>query len=393
MPEQKILVQKFGGTSVSTAERRQKVVGHVRRAQEQGYQVAIVVSAMGRRGEPYATDTLLDLLRSDGRNVEARTHDMIFVCGEIISAAVITHLLNGEGIPAEGLTGAQAGFYTNDNFSEADILEVDQSRTQSLLEKGVVPVVAGCQGKIRDTGDFTTLGRGGSDTSGVALGAALKAEEVEIFTDVQGVARVDPRLVPQADWLEHIHYDSMLEMARFGAGVMHPRAVKAGKDAGVPVEVRSTFSTYPGTMIDSRPDEYPLVGISTLGPLRAVFMERDTLGTAARDKLEKDRLVMSLVDSNSGKLILGASPGKAVELAALKQELDFDIRQAPHDQSWVSLVGEVNGEIASVGRALLEAKGITVRYHETTNHRITYIIRAEDQTQSVKILYNHYFDI
>jgi aspartate kinase len=317
---------------------------------------------------------------------------MVFVCGEIISAAVMAHLLVGEGIPAQGLTGAQAGFRTNNNFSQAEILEVDQHRMRSLLEKGVVPVVAGCQGETKGSGDFTTLGRGGSDTSGVALGAALNADEVEIFTDVQGVAQVDPRLIPHANWLDHINYDTMLEMARFGAGVMHPRAVSAGRDGAVPVEVRSTFLTQPGTMIDSRPDEYPLVGLATLGPLRAIIMDQDTLGVEARSVLEKDKLVMSLVDTDSGTLILGATPSKAGELAALKIDLDIDTRGIPFDLSWVSLVGDVFGELGSKGRTLLDSQGIKVHYQETSNRRITYIVGAENESQSVKILYNHFFD-
>ena len=292
MDVKKILVQKYGGTSVSTTERRKQVIDHVRRPRDNGYQVAIVVSAMGRSGDPYATDTLLDLLRIDGKNVDKRDYDMVFVCGGTLSAAYMSHLLKLDGIPALGLTGAQAGFITDENHTEANIIDIDTSRIKRHLIMNEVPVVAGCQGASGRNGDFTTLGRGGSDTSGVALGAALNADKVEIFTDVEGVARVDPRLVPRAELLGHIHYNSMLEMARYGAGVVHPRAVRAGMEAGLPVVVRSTFSNNPGTMINAEPDEYPLVGLAKKGPFVVVTLREDKLGLEMRNRLEKELLVI-----------------------------------------------------------------------------------------------------
>ena len=181
MNQAPILVQKFGGTSVSTAERRLQAVEHVRRARAEGYRVAIVVSAMGRRGDPYATDTLLDLLRCDGLPVDGRDYDLIFGCGEIVSAVMMAHLLKREGIPAAGLTGGQAGIYTDGNYCEAEIVEIDPARIRHYLDEGAVPVIAGCQGIVPHTGDVTTLGRGGSDTSSVAVGVALGAALVEIY--------------------------------------------------------------------------------------------------------------------------------------------------------------------------------------------------------------------
>jgi len=391
MPEQKILVQKYGGTSVSTSERRQQVIGHVRRARLGGYQVAIVVSAMGRRGDPYATDTLLDLLRGDGGMVNKRDYDMVFVCGEIISATVMSHLLKQEGIPAVGLSGAQAGFYTNENHSEAEIIEIDPARLQRHLQGGVVPVIAGCQGVIQDIGDFTTMGRGGSDTSGVAVGGALNAEKVEIFTDVEGVAQADPRVVAQASVLRHIHFDTMLEMARYGAGVIHPRAVLTGRDGRIPIEVRSTFSTKPGTIINFEPDEYPIVGLAALGPLEVLVLDKDILGIEKREVWEQKRLIMSLIDEDSSALILGIPSDKTNELAAVKQELGPAARNASNQLSWVSLIGAACHEYGSIGRDILESHGIEVLYHEVSHLRYTYIIEAEDENRAVQILYDGYF--
>jgi aspartate kinase len=391
MTEKKILVQKYGGTSVSSAERRKKVVDHVRRALDDGYQVAIVVSAMGRRGDPYATDTLLDLLRLNGGMVNKRDYDMAFVCGEILSTTVMSHLLKCGGIPAVGLTGAQAGIYTNENHSEAEIIEIDPSRLKRHLDGGEVPVIAGCQGAIRDVGDYTTLGRGGSDTSGVALGSALNADKVEIFTDVEGVARADPRVVPHASWLRHINFETMLAMARYGSGVIHPRAVRTGRDEGLPVEVRSTFSTKPGTIINSEPDEYPLVGLSALGSLDPLILDEDILGIKKRVEWEQRRLIMSLVDEDSGVLILGIPSEKSNELASAKVELGSTARDAGKKQSWVSLIGAECREYGSIGRGLLESQGIDVLYHEISNRRHTYIVEAADENRAVQILYDGYF--
>jgi aspartate kinase len=392
-----VLVQKFGGTSVSSAERRQQVVGHVRRAQEEGYQVAIVVSAMGRRGDPYATDTLLDLLRGDGGPVDKRDYDMVFICGEIISATLMAHLLKREGIPAVGLTGAQAGIYTDGNHSEAEIVDIDPTRVRRHLERGEVPVVAGCQGLFRHADDYTALGRGGSDTSGVALGVALNADKVEIFTDVEGVFQADPRVVPGARMLERVSYGAMHEMARYGAGVVHPRAVRAGQDGRVPVVVRSTFGSTelatgaaaPGTMIADIGEELPLVGIATLGPLEAVVVGEDIVGPETRAEWERRRLIMSLVDEDSGALILGVSSEKTQELAVVRVEVGSAAEKAEEAQSWVSLIGDpdVMRERSFAELDLLERQGIEVLYREMAGRRSTYVVAADDEERVIGALY------
>lgn len=390
MTEKPILVQKFGGTSVSTVERRMQVVEHVRRARGEGYHVAIVVSAMGRRGDPYATDTLLDLLRGDGDLVDGRDYDMIFTCGEIISIAVMAHLLKREGIPAVGLTGAQALIYTDGHHSDAEIVEIDPARVRSHLGHGEVPVIAGSQGVIRDTGDYTTLGRGGSDTSGVALGVALNASKVEIYTDVEGVASADPRMVPQARLLEQVSYAKMYEMACHGAKVVHPRAVRTGQVGGIPIVVRSTFSMAPGTTIADVQDEFSIVGITTLGPLETVVLSGDPVGPGAREVWERRRGIMSLVDRDTGALVLSASPGKSRELESVIDGAGIAIEQILNDRRWISLIGESEAlqERIAEDRDLLERQGIKVVYHEISDRRSTYVIPALDEARAVRALYH-----
>jgi aspartate kinase len=388
-----VIAQKFGGTSVSTPERRLQVVQHVRRAQREGYRVAIVVSAMGRRGDPYATDTLLDLLRSDGGPVDGRDYDMMFTTGEIISVALMAQTLKREGIPAVGLTGAQACIYTDGHHREAEVVEIEPSRMLRHLEAGEVPVVTGGQGYCRETGDFTTLGRGGSDTSGVVVGVALKAEKVEIFTDVEGVLTADPRIMPRARILERISYDKTKEMARYGAKVVHPRAVRAGQSAGVPIVVRSTFSMAPGTLVGEVEDELPVVGIATLGPLDTFRLDGDVLGAVTREIWENRRGILSLVDEAEGSLILGASAEKTRDLRAAVVELGGDPKEILRDQCWVSLIGE--GDFLRERRdehlKMLTGAGIGTTHSELSALRSTFVLPNSAQGEAVRLIYQETF--
>lgn len=244
----RILVQKFGGTSLSTAQARTHVIRHIKQALAQEYKLVVVVSAMGRKGDPYATDTLLDLIRENGDALPAREKDMLLYCGEMISAASLCSMLNAEGIAASALNGAQAGIITSDDFGNAHILSIKPTRILELLQKGQVVVVTGFQGRTAE-GDLTTLGRGGSDTSATALGVALKAEIVDIFTDVGGILTADPRIVEDAKRLDRVSYTEICNMAYNGAKVIHPRAVEVAMQASMPIRVRSTFMDDEGTLV------------------------------------------------------------------------------------------------------------------------------------------------
>ncbi|MFO7310929.1 MAG: aspartate kinase [Bacillota bacterium] len=243
----RILVQKFGGTSVVTAELRRQVVQRILEAREAGCRVVAVVSAMGRAGDPYATDTLLQLL-DNGTEADPRDRDLLLSCGEVISCVVLAHALRAQGCPAVALTGRDAGIITDDNFGNARILRVETERLLRHLREGRVAVVAGFQGVTVD-GQVTTLGRGGSDTTAAALGVALRAEAVEIFKDVEGVYTADPRLVPDAVRLERLSYREIVEMAHLGAKVVHPRAVEIAMEGRVPLRIRSTVGSGPGTLV------------------------------------------------------------------------------------------------------------------------------------------------
>jgi aspartate kinase len=245
-----ILVQKFGGTSLADTETRQLAISHICRELDSSYAVVVVVSAMGRKGDPYATDTLLSLIRNEGDALPLRERDLLLCSGEIIAACVLCSMLERRHISSVVYTGGQAGIITDNQFGQARITRIDPQPIMERLKEGKVVIVTGFQGQTV-SGDPTTLGRGGSDTSATALGAALSAERVDIYTDVDGILTADPKLVDNARPLEVVTYAEICNMARQGAKVVHPRAVEIAAAAQMPLRIRSTFSDGQGTLVTS----------------------------------------------------------------------------------------------------------------------------------------------
>ncbi len=244
----RVIIQKFGGTSVARSEDRQLVVGRVLGAMEKGLSPVVVVSAMGRAGDPYATDTLISLARSVHPDTAPREIDLLASCGEIISAVVMVNTLKSAGIDAMVLSGGQAGIITDTRFTEARIVRVDPDHLTRHVGEGKVVVVAGFQG-VTDAGDITTLGRGGSDTTAAALGVALRAEVVEIYTDVDGIKTADPSIVPEARTMESMTYEEICQLANEGARVVHPRAVEIAMRGNIPIRIADYRGEGGGTII------------------------------------------------------------------------------------------------------------------------------------------------
>ncbi|MFD1037931.1 aspartate kinase [Virgibacillus byunsanensis] len=245
-----VLIQKFGGTSVQTEENRNHVIKHIKEALVKEYKLVVVVSALGRNPDPYATDTLLGMVNFPANHNSNRELDLLMSCGEIISSVVLSNELQKHHITSTALTGAQAGFVTNSEFTQAKIKEVKPERIIKELQTNDVVVVAGFQGQT-ENGDITTIGRGGSDTTAAALGAALQAERIEIFTDVNGIMTADPRVVESARPLDIVTYTEICNLAYQGAKVIHPRAVEIAMQAKIPMRVRSTYSLEGGTLVTS----------------------------------------------------------------------------------------------------------------------------------------------
>lgn len=296
----KIVVQKFGGTSVSTKERRERVVNKVIGAIKEGYSPIVIVSAMGRKGEPYATDTLLSLVDCNFKDSNKQAQDLLMCCGEFISSVVMSNELFNNGINAIPLTGGQAGIITDDVFSDAKHKEVNSKELIRLVENGKVPVVTGFQG-VTEKGYFTTLGRGGSDTSAAILGAAVNAERIEIYTDVDGIMTADPRIVKEASLIDVISYTEVFQLADQGAKVVHPRAVDIAMKHNIPLLIKNTMSDCKGTLININGDiNHPkiITGITYLNDRIQVKISansnignpkyRDILGLLATNKISLD---------------------------------------------------------------------------------------------------------
>lgn len=283
----RILVQKFGGTSVDRDEHRRLAARKVIAAKEAGYSPVVVVSAIGRRGAPYATDTLVDELRKIDRTEipHPREMDMMMACGEIISTAVMATTLQSMGCSAIALSGGQAGIITDGEYGNARIMEIQPHSIHKAIDRDQIPVVCGFQGVTSVTeeaehGSITTLGRGGSDTTASALGVALNACAVEIYTDVDGVKTADPDMVPDARTLDVCTYEEVAEIAHQGAKVVHPRAAEIAMDHGIPLWVKSTFTEHPGTCIVSdreAPEEVlqRVTGVTHTGKIAFIRLEID----------------------------------------------------------------------------------------------------------------------
>jgi len=248
-----IIVQKFGGTSVKDDAARKQALRHVQYAVDQGDKVIVVVSAIGRKGAPYATDSLLDLVHGEQSRLTNRELDMLVSVGETISTAVFTELAREQGLNVVAMTGQDAGIVTSDEFQNAKILRVKPQAVEAAFDDADVIVVTGFQGAT-ETGHITTIGRGGSDTSAAILGAAFKAKRVDIFTDVNGMMTADPRLVTHARFIKAISYEELANMAHEGAKVIHPRAVEIAEQAHVPMRIRSTYQAPDelGTLVTDR---------------------------------------------------------------------------------------------------------------------------------------------
>ncbi|ERI92923.1 aspartate kinase I [Clostridiales bacterium oral taxon 876 str. F0540] len=246
----RLLVQKFGGTSVSSHERRLLVIDKIIHAIKEGFSPIVVVSAMGRMNDPYATDTLLSLISNDFKTKNSLAADLIMSCGEIISTVVMTEELSKFGIEAIPLTGGQAGIITDSNFNNAQVLNINTDTLLKLTQGGKVPIVAGFQGQTKD-GFTTTLGRGGSDVTASLLGVAVNAEKIYIYTDVDGIMTADPRIVSEASLIKEISYNEVFQFAHQGAKVIHPRAVEIAMKGNIPLVIKNTLNNCDGTVINN----------------------------------------------------------------------------------------------------------------------------------------------
>jgi aspartate kinase len=395
-----VIVQKYGGTSVGTAARIRRVSRRIAATVKRGEQVVVVVSAMG-----HTTDRMIALAQSVNPEPPARELDMLVANGETITAPLVAMCLEGIGVPAISLSGLQAGVRTSAQHSRARIRDINPERILQALREGKVPVVAGFQG-VTESLEVTTLGRGGSDTTAVALAAALKADSCEIYTDVDGIFTADPMVVRTARKLAFIRYDEMLELAAVGARVMHPRAVEIGELYGVPIHVRSSFHDGVGTMIVAQvpmeerqrvrgiAQETNVAKITVLG-----VADRPGVAAAIFEPLGKAGISVDVIVQNIGRSghtdltfsVADSDLKAAVKLvrAAVKEIGARSIASASGIAK-LSIVG--TGMLGTPGiagrmfRALADA-GINIEMISTSEIRITCLVARDQVEKGVRVLH------
>lgn len=358
-----ILVQKFGGTSVADAHRIHLAARRAVRAKLDGNQVVMVVSAMG-----HTTDELVRLAYQVTRRPSKREMDMLLATGEQISVALVAMAIHEAGHEALSMTGAQAGLVTDRSYTQARIQSINTDRIRQLLNDGKIVIVAGFQGVDAEF-NITTLGRGGSDTTAVALAAALGAQACEIYTDVDGVYTTDPRVVPQARRLEVISYDEMLELASLGAGVMHSRAMELGMKFCVPIHVRSSFTDNPGTLIMSNPPGMEDVVV------RGATLKRG-LGRVTLLGLPDDpQVTAAIFDELAGRALVvddiiqtGAAGARGVNVA-----FTVDAQSIGEAQAVAELLADrfkLSGVEVADGLAKISVVGVGMRSHHGVASRL-----------------------
>ena len=397
-----IIVQKFGGTSVGSEERIASVAKIVQKASLEN-SIVVVVSAMS--GE---TNRLINLAKSFGDNPSKREFDALISTGEKVSAALLAMALQQIGVPAKSFSASQISMKTTSTYSKAKILEVDGNKIQETLDAGIVPIITGFQG-ITESGDVTTLGRGGSDTTAVAIAAQMKAERCDIYTDVDGIYTTDPRIVPEAKKLDTITMEEMLEMAGQGAKVIQIRAVEFANKYKVPVRVLSSFESGNGTLISLEENnmENGLVsGIAfqkdqvkfTLhGVSDTPGMAYGILGPLSDANIEVDVIVQNV--SVNGKTDFTFTVSKEDEIAAtavienLKGSLEFDDLLIDSSIAKVSLVGvgmRTHAGIASSAFKALSEAGINIQMISTSEIKITIVIQEKETDQAVNALHSEF---
>ncbi|WP_027963242.1 aspartate kinase [Halalkalibacillus halophilus] len=401
-----ILVQKFGGTSVKDASSREYAIKHVTKAINEGNQVVVVVSAMGRKGAPYATDSLLDLVEHPESAITNRELDLLMSCGEIISAVVFANELKKQGIIATALSGSEAGFLTTNDYTNARINKVDATKVEKYFKTNDVVVVAGFQGEDED-GHITTLGRGGSDTSAVALGAALQADFVDIFTDVNGIKTADPTIVKGAKTLQIMTYNEIVHMAYQGSKVIHPRAVEIAMQEKIPLRVRSTYSEDLGTLVTSKRNstmdtgfqDRLVTGIAHVAGITQiqVFAENDPIKVhhEVLEQLAKAHISVDFFNIFTEGITFTVPNEKVKEAVRIIETLQYKV-VTNENCAKVSTVGAgiqgVPGVAAKVVSALAK-HGIQI-LQSADSHTTIWILVKEDQLEAaVNALHDAFLNI
>ncbi|WP_066258013.1 aspartate kinase [Neobacillus drentensis] len=395
-----IIVQKFGGTSVANVERILNVASCVKEETDRGNNVVVVVSAMGK-----STDTLVGLAKEISAQPNKREMDMLLSTGEQVTISLLSMALNQQGLDAVSFTGWQAGIITEPVHGNARISNLKTAAIETQLEAGKVVIVAGFQG-ITEDGEITTLGRGGSDTTAVALAAALKADKCDIYTDVTGVFTTDPRYIKHARKLLSVSYDEMLELANLGAGVLHPRAVEFAKNYQVRLEVRSSMEKIEGTVIEEEAAmeqnlvvrgvafEDEITKVTVLGLANSLTSLSTIFTTLAENHLNVDIIIQSTTEGDTANLSFSIHTNDLLETLKVlednKTELGYEQIDAENKLAKVSIVG--SGMVSNPGVAakmfeVLAVDNIQIKMVSTSEIKVSAVVEEKNMLKAVEALH------
>lgn len=406
MDSSKIIVQKYGGTSVKSPERIKAVAERIKSYRENGFSVVVVVSAMGK-----TTDDLIDLAKQVSRNPSKREMDMLLSTGEQVSCALLAMALQDAGIDAVSYTGSQIKMMTDGNFSNAKIEGISTERIMRSLEKNRVVIVAGFQG-IDEDENIVTLGRGGSDTTAVAIAAVLKTRDCEIYTDVDGVYTADPRIIKATKKLKEISYDEMLELARLGAGVLHSRSVEFAKKFNIRIHVRSSFSYDEGTIVmpvEEMMEKFVISGITSKQDEAKVTIREipDKPGISARlfNELGKQKIYVNMIVQSTGQdnrasISFTVKKEDLPRTLALCTELNREFGgKAVDSKDDIAIVSAVGvGMLSSYGVAgkmfgVFSDQNINIEMISTSEIGISCVIDAIYAELALKILHKTFIEV
>ena len=398
----KLIVQKFGGTSVANTSSLKIVAERIIDRKKEGYEVVVVPSAMGS-----STDELIDLANELSEKPTPREMDMLLSAGERITMSLLSMHLNSLGHSSFSLTGSQAGIITTSRHGKAEIEEISGERVREGIERGDIVIVAGFQGFNRDTREITTLGRGGSDATAVALAAALGAEKCEIFTDVEGIFTADPRIIDSAKLIDEITYDEMLEMSSSGAGVLMARSVEFGRRYNVPIIVKSTFTNNKGTVVKEKTMEEAIVSGVTHNDKEVKFTlfgvpdQPGIAGTVFGSLSEIGTNVDMIVQNVSKESITDISftapseQQKDVEdtLKNISKQLDAKGYDVDENIARISIIGAGMKSESGVASKMFKTLGdnkINISMISTSPIRVSCVISSNDIEKALNVLHEEF---
>jgi len=392
-----IEIFKFGGTSLKDKRSRKIAAERIKEAVNKKIRPVVVVSAIGREGSNYATDTLIKLAEESYPKLKNREKDLIMSCGEVISAVIMVQNLRKKNIEASGLTGAQAGILTDEKYNNSTVININPENILKLLNKDIIPVIAGFQG-ISKNGEITTLGRGGSDITASIIGAGLSAEKINIFTDVSGLLTGDPKVINKANFLKTADYKEACELAYQGAKVIHPSAAEIAMKNEIPIEIRSTFNNKEGTIIDAVDDRKKLNPITGLACRDNIFYTKIRAhqginydnGLQVFQLLADQKVSVDFINIKESMIsfVINNEKRQLTEKVLQKNNFDFQIAE---DYIKVSIVGGgMTGQPGVMAKIVNSLNEVGVKIYQTTDSHIVIscLIKKRDKIKALNALHD-----